>query len=162
MLHVPHCRQANFVPYQQLPCSLLCGALMSHSQILPPVVIANLLASMLETHRVLVAAGEPVLHVSKNWASWLVFCWVNPLMARGSKRQLQASDLFHLPKALLPSTCSNRLWGIWADVCTLIHSVHHGIHGIHAHVVIAVEACGSALDGERLLEVMGQMCQLLA
>jgi len=114
------------------------------------------------THRVLVAAGEPVLHVSKNWASWLVFCWVNPLMARGSKRQLQASDLFHLPKALLPSTCSNRLWGIWADVCTLIHSVHHGIHGIHAHVVIAVEACGSALDGERLLEVMGQMCQLLA
>ncbi len=108
------------------------------------------------------AAGEPVLHVSRNWASWLVFYWSNPLMARGSKRQLQASDLFQLPKALLPSTCSNRLWGIWADVCTLIHSIHHGIHGIHAHVVIAVEACGSALDGERLLEVMGQMCQLLA
>ncbi|KAL0053237.1 hypothetical protein WJX82_002974 [Trebouxia sp. C0006] len=59
--------------------------------------------------------GEPVLHVSKNWASWLVFYWVNPLMARGSKRQLQASDLFQLPKALLPSTCSNRLWGVWAD-----------------------------------------------
>ncbi|DBA85738.1 TPA: hypothetical protein ACH3X1_005304 [Trebouxia sp. C0004] len=59
--------------------------------------------------------GEPVLHISKNWASWLVFYWVHPLMARGSKRQLQASDLFQLPKALLPSTCSNRLWGIWAE-----------------------------------------------
>ncbi|KAL0039364.1 hypothetical protein WJX79_004967 [Trebouxia sp. C0005] len=59
--------------------------------------------------------GEPVLQVSKNWASWLVFYWVNPLMARGSKRQLQTSDLFQLPKALLPSTCSDRLWGIWAD-----------------------------------------------
>ena len=126
---------------------------------MPPFVIANLLASMLETHRDLVVAGEPVLHVSKNWASWLVFYWVNPLMAQGSKRQLQASDLFQLPKALLPSTCSNRLWGIWADVRTLVHSVHHGIH---AHVKTAVEACGSTFDGERLLEVMGQTCQLLA
>ena len=104
-------------------------------------------------------AGEPVLHVSKNWASWLVFYWVNPLMAQGSKRQLQPSDLFQLPKALLPSTCSNRLWGIWADVRTLVHPVHHGIH---AHVKTAVEACGFALDGERLVEVMGQICQLPA
>ena len=131
---------------------------MSHGCTTPPGVIANLLASMLETHRDLVVAGEPVLHVSKNWASWLVFYWVNPLMARGSKRQLQASDLFQLPKALLPSTCSNRLWGIWADVRTLEHPVHHGIH---VHVNIAVKACGSAFDGDRLLEIMGQMCQLL-
>jgi len=79
-------------------------------------------------------------------------------MARGSNRQLQASDLFQLPKALLPSTCSNRLWGIWADVRTLTHSVHHGIH---AHVKIDVKACGSAFDGEGLLNVMGQMCQQL-
>ncbi len=122
---------------------------------MPSVVVANLVASMPATHRDLMAAGEPVLRVSRNWASWLVFCWVKPLMARGSKRQLQASDLFQLPKALLPSTCSNRLWGIWADVRTLIYAVHHGIH---LHVKPAVEACGPAIDGDG---VMGQMCQLL-
>jgi len=131
---------------------------MSHGWAMPPILIANLLASMLDIHRELMVAGEPVLHVSKNWASWLVFYWVNPLMARGSNRQLQASDLFQLPKALLPSTCSNRLWGIWADVRTLTHSVHHGIH---AHVKIDVKACGSAFDGEGLLNAMGQMCQQL-
>lgn len=58
--------------------------------------------------------GNLPLHVSHNWASWLVFYWVNPLMARGSRRQLQASDLFLLPKKLLPSSCSKLLWGIWA------------------------------------------------
>ena len=61
-------------------------------------------------------ADEPLLHVSKNWASCLVFNWVNPLMARGSARQLQASDLFPLPRKLLPSTCSSLLWRIWAAV----------------------------------------------
>lgn len=61
-------------------------------------------------------AEEPALHVSRSWASWLVFYWVNPLMARGSKRQLQAADLFSLPTKLLPSTCSNLLWQIWAAV----------------------------------------------
>lgn len=61
-------------------------------------------------------AEELPLHVSRSWASWLVFYWVNPLMARGCKRQLQAADLFCLPKKLLPSTCSNLLWQIWAMV----------------------------------------------
>ena len=105
-------------------------------------------------------AGEPVLHVSKNWASWLVFYWVSPLMARGSKRQLQASDLFQLPKALLPSTCSNRLWGVWADVRTLRHSV---CRGIHAHVETAVEAFVGLPWMVRgcLASLLGQMWQLL-
>ena len=64
----------------------------------------------------IVFAEEAALHVSRGWVSWLIFYWVNPLMARGCKRQLQAGDLFCLPTKLLPSTCSNLLWHIWAEV----------------------------------------------
>ena len=56
------------------------------------------------------------LHVSRFWLSHVLFYWVNPLMAQGSQRQLQASDLFALPAKLQPSTCSQTLWTRWASV----------------------------------------------
>ena len=54
--------------------------------------------------------------ISHNVLSAALFHWVTPLMARGSKRQLQPSDLFPLPPAQQPRECAAVLWGCWQQV----------------------------------------------
>ena len=54
--------------------------------------------------------------ISHNVLSAALFHWVTPLMARGSKRQLQPGDLFPLPPAQQPKECASVLWGCWQQV----------------------------------------------
>jgi hypothetical protein len=69
--------------------------------------------------------------------SGLTFSWATPLLALGSRRQLQQEDLYALPADLQPSACGRLLWRKWEEVRPVTtgmgraaaRPVRHRVHG---------------------------------
>ncbi|KAK9791817.1 hypothetical protein WJX73_008914 [Symbiochloris irregularis] len=51
----------------------------------------------------------------RGWISSLGFCWIGPVLTRGSASPLAATDLVHLEDDLQPRVCSRLLWTSWTQ-----------------------------------------------